>query len=73
MSSRTYHGELTDQPQYGVQERADAEIALFWQAQDDAARAQISDRRVEPRWLRALALIIAALMCGVFARVLLMP
>lgn len=57
----------------GVRERADAELALFWQAQDESQRAEITNRRLEPRWLRVLALIVGALMCGTFTRVLLMP
>ena len=63
--------------QYGVEpsirQRADAEIARFWRAQDTAARAKISQRKLDPRWIRALAVLLGALLCGAFARVLLSP
>jgi hypothetical protein len=54
-----------------VQQRADSEVAQFWEQQDDSQRAKITGRALEPRWLRALAVVVGSLMCGVFARVLL--
>jgi PEGA domain len=56
-----------------VDQRADAEVAKFWHAQDEAQRAKILHRSVEPRWLRGLAVVVGSLMCGVFARALLTP
>jgi hypothetical protein len=55
------------------QQRADIEIAKFWQAQAEVQRAKITNRSLQPRWLRVLAVLVGSLLCGAFARVLLSP
>lgn len=73
-NARTWHttGQWRETNQ-SMAERADAEIALFWQGQAEADRANITQHKLEPRWVRALAVVVGSLMCGAFARVLLTP
>ena len=72
--TRAWHttGEWRETNQ-NIAERAEAEIAVFWEEQAEAERAKITQRKLEPRWMRASAVVVGSLMCGAFARVLLTP